>query len=124
MLISSTDQFARNHAGDLQGHNMDRKEIDRSITAEALEMLDNDPLTPERVTNVLFNPARHKGVIGIVASRIMDHYYKPTIMLTESNGVVAGSARSVKAMMCMRPSVHVAISWSSSADICTQPDSP
>ena len=96
MLISSTDQFARNHAGDLQGHNMDRKEIDRSITAEALEMLDNDPLTPERVTNVLFNPAWHKGVIGIVASRIMDHYYKPTIMLTESNGVVAGSARSVK----------------------------
>ena len=46
-------------------------------------MLDNDPLTPERVTNVLFNPAWHKGVIGIVASRIMDHYYKPTIMLTE-----------------------------------------
>jgi single-stranded-DNA-specific exonuclease len=96
MLISSTDDFARNHAGDLQVHNVDRKEIDKQITLQALEMLDNDPHTSERVSNVLFNPEWHKGVIGIVASRLMDTYYKPTIMLTQSNDVVSGSARSVK----------------------------
>ena len=96
MLISSTDAFARDNADVLQTHNLDRKEIDKQITSEALEMLEHDPLTPERVTNVLFNPEWHKGVIGIVASRVMDQYYKPTVMLTRSNGVVAGSARSVK----------------------------
>ena len=96
MLISSTDAFAKDNADVLQTHNLDRKEIDKQITSEALEMLELDPLTPERVTNVLFNPEWHKGVIGIVASRVMDQYYKPTVMLTRSNGVVAGSARSVK----------------------------
>lgn len=96
MLVSSTDSFAREHADVLQGHNMDRKEIDKQMTAEAIAMLEDDPLTPERVTNVLYNPEWHKGVVGIVASRVMDSYYKPTIMLTRSNGVIAGSARSVK----------------------------
>lgn len=105
MLISSTDAFAKDRADALQVHNTDRKEIDKLITTQALEMLQNDPLTDERVTNVLFNPEWHKGVIGIVASRIMDKFYKPTIMLTQSNGVVAGSARSVKGF-----DVHEAIS--------------
>jgi single-stranded-DNA-specific exonuclease len=96
MLVASTPQFAQEHAGVLQGHNLDRKEIDKQITAEAIELLENNPLTPELVTNVLYNPDWHKGVIGIVASRVMDNFYKPTIMLTKSNGVLAGSARSVK----------------------------
>lgn len=75
--------------------NFDRKEVDKSMTEEALEILLQDETLCSHKSTVLFRPHWHKGVVGIVASRLIDHYYKPTIVLTESNGKVTGSARSV-----------------------------
>lgn len=75
--------------------NTDRKEIDKDTTEEALQMLEEDTLTVQRKATVLYRDHWHKGVVGIVASRLIDHYYKPTIVLTQSNGMVTGSARSV-----------------------------
>ncbi len=79
----------------LHADNFDRKEIDKNMTEEALGLLQQETtLAPTRST-ILFQPHWHKGVVGIVASRLIDHYYRPTIVLTESNGKVTGSARSV-----------------------------
>jgi single-stranded-DNA-specific exonuclease len=75
--------------------NFDRKEVDRNITEEALNLLQTDKDTPDRKSTVLYQPHWHKGVVGIVASRLIDHYYRPTIVLTLSNGKVTGSARSI-----------------------------
>lgn len=96
MLLSDTHAVAKDSAEVLHDKNNDRREIDKQITNDALVMLQNDPAEKEKVTNVLFNPTWHKGVVGIVASRIIDQYYKPTIMLTLSDNLVVGSARSVK----------------------------
>lgn len=76
--------------------NFDRKEIDKSITEEALAMLQAEALLGAKNSTVLFQPHWHKGVVGIVASRVIDHFYRPTIILTESNGKATGSARSIK----------------------------
>jgi single-stranded-DNA-specific exonuclease len=76
--------------------NNTRKNIDTSITYEAINMVANDPKEREKSATVLFNPNWHKGVIGIVASRLIESYYRPTIILTESNGMVSGSARSIE----------------------------
>ncbi|WP_317899961.1 single-stranded-DNA-specific exonuclease RecJ [Aurantibacillus circumpalustris] len=76
--------------------NSQRRDLDLGTTTEAYELLDNDPLTSAKRTTVLFNENWHKGVIGIVASRLIEKYYRPTIVLTESDGNVTGSARSVR----------------------------
>lgn len=76
--------------------NMQRRDLDMGTTLEALEQLDRDSLTPSKRTTVLFNEHWHKGVIGIVASRLIEKYYRPTIILTESDGKITGSARSVR----------------------------
>lgn len=77
-------------------HNNNRRELDKSITQEALAMIETDEVLVNKKTTVLYNENWHKGVIGIVASRCIENYYRPTIILTESNGKLAGSARSVK----------------------------
>lgn len=79
----------------LHSDNDDRKEVDKNITEEALSILQNDTDTICRKSTVLFRPHWHKGVVGIVASRLIDHYYRPTIVLTSANGKATGSARSV-----------------------------
>jgi len=94
LLISETEH-ASSHAEVLNRHNRDRKDYDMTITLEAKSMLENDPLQLQRKTTVLFKNDWHKGVIGIVASRLIDTWYRPTIIFTESNGVLAGSARSI-----------------------------
>jgi len=75
--------------------NTERKEHDLAITDEALSMIAGDVLSPGRKSTIVYNETWHKGVIGIVASRLTEKYYRPTIVLTRSNGHVAGSARSV-----------------------------
>jgi single-stranded-DNA-specific exonuclease len=80
----------------LQSDNKDRKETDSSITQEALEILREDILFKDKKSCVIYRAHWHKGVVGIVASRIIEHHYKPTIVLTLSDGIVTGSARSVK----------------------------
>jgi single-stranded-DNA-specific exonuclease len=83
-------------AEEINTDNTDRRALDKEITLEALEQIDNDPSAVSKVTTVVFNETWHKGVVGIVASRLIETHYKPTIVLTESNGMVTGSARSVK----------------------------
>ncbi|MEA3497040.1 MAG: single-stranded-DNA-specific exonuclease RecJ [Bacteroidota bacterium] len=75
--------------------NINRKEIDQSITQEALEVINENEEFQKRKTTVLYSDSWHKGVIGIVASRLIEKYYRPTILLAESNGMLTGSARSV-----------------------------
>jgi single-stranded-DNA-specific exonuclease len=79
----------------LQQDNLDRREADSSITEEALEQIELDPNHLQKKSSVVFQPHWHKGVVGIVASRLIEKHYKPTIVLTQSGDIVAGSARSV-----------------------------
>ena len=79
----------------LHSDNSDRKEADSSITVEALALIENDAAMINRKSTVVYQEHWHKGVVGIVASRLTEKYYRPTIVLTRSGDVVAGSARSV-----------------------------
>ena len=97
LLISDAESTtADDNADTLQQFNKERKDLDRTITEEALQMLAEDEQTPHRKSTVLYHEQWHKGVVGIVASRLIDYYHRPTIMLTLSDGKVGGSARSVK----------------------------
>lgn len=89
-------------ADHLNTKNLERREFDQSITAEALEMIAD--MRNDKKSTVLFKESWHKGVIGIVASRCIEHYHRPTIILTESEGKATGSARSVDGF-----DVHAAI---------------
>lgn len=95
-LLSGNAEEALENSSEINLQNTDRKELDKAITEEALLMIDGDEVLMNQKTTVLFQAHWHKGVIGIVASRCIEKYYRPTIILTESNGKAAGSARSVK----------------------------
>ena len=77
-------------------NNNDRKNIDREVTKEALEMVESGRCLARENATVVYNPRWSKGIVGIVASRLVEAYYKPTVVLTKSNGFVTGSARSVQ----------------------------
>jgi len=79
----------------LHSDNTDRKEADSNITLEALEIINADILLQNKKTTVVFKDHWHKGVVGIVASRLIETWYRPTVVLTESSGIATGSARSV-----------------------------
>ncbi len=97
LLISDDEDLDKElHAEQLNKFNSDRKDLDKSITASALDMIARDSSQLTRKSTVVYSPHWHKGVIGIVASRLTETYYRPTIVLTESEGKVTGSARSVK----------------------------
>jgi single-stranded-DNA-specific exonuclease len=95
LLIACHEDKAREKGDMINIRNTERKGHDQQITDEALSMIDNDEVMIARKSTVVFNENWHKGVIGIVASRLTEKYYRPTIVLTRSNGHVAGSARSV-----------------------------
>ena len=95
LLIAETEKEAFDFCEVLNLKNNERKEFDQSITLEAIALIEEDEHAKHRKSTVLYNAEWHKGVIGIVASRLIDKYYRPTIILTESNGHAAGSARSV-----------------------------
>lgn len=95
MFVSETYEEALHWAEQLHADNDQRKEADMSITEEALAIIEGDEIMINRRSTVLYQPHWHKGVVGIVASRLIDHYYRPTIVLTQSGEYVAGSARSV-----------------------------
>ena len=96
LLIAPDLESAREHAGKVDISNSERREFDLSITEEALSMISSDPDTGGKKSTVLYRETWHKGVIGIVASRVLDKYYKPTVILTLSEGKITGSARSVE----------------------------
>ena len=96
LLTATDDQTAFRIGEQINDSNNERKSIDREITQEALEMVrSGNALETENVT-IVYNPTWNKGVVGIVASRLVEAYYKPTVVLTKSNGFVTGSARSVQ----------------------------
>lgn len=95
MFVAPTYEEALHWAEQLHSDNTNRKEADSSITEEALALIEGDEELMNRRSTVLYQPHWHKGVVGIVASRLIDHYYRPTIILTQSGDYVAGSARSV-----------------------------
>jgi len=96
LLISGDERTAKSASEEIDRINNERKKHDSDITRQALRILANDPEDEYRKTTVLFNPSWHKGVVGIVASRLIETYYRPTVILTESNGYATGSARSVE----------------------------
>ena len=95
LLIADTDAIAFEKGEVINLKNTERKEHDRNITEQALALIDADAELIARKTTVVYNAQWHKGVIGIVASRLTEKYYRPTIVMTQSNGYAAGSARSV-----------------------------
>ena len=95
LFVSGSLEEAMHWAEQLHTDNSNRKETDTNITEEALALIESDEILINRRSTVLFQPHWHKGVVGIVASRLIDHYYRPTIVLTKSGDYVAGSARSV-----------------------------
>lgn len=95
LLLSEEPNTAILMSRDIDASNEERKGLDRSITEEALEMIESNEELKNRKSTVLFCPRWHKGVIGIVASRLTETYYRPTIVLTESKGFATGSARSI-----------------------------
>ena len=96
LLLSDHDEEAVKFAGNINQTNTNRKEIDQGMTAQALDMIDGNSLLIAKKTTVVYNESWHKGVVGIVASRLIEKYYRPTIVLTKSDGMLTGSARSVK----------------------------
>ena len=96
LLISDNKESATNSGKSINITNSERKNIDTTITQQALSMIEENADLISKKTTVLFNAEWHKGVVGIVASRLIEKHYRPTIVLTESNGKATGSARSVK----------------------------
>lgn len=95
LLTAPTKDRALFYVNRIEEFNRLRKEADRVITSEARMLLENDPTAAGKKSTIIFNPAWMKGVVGIVASRLIETYYRPTVVLTESNGFITGSARSV-----------------------------
>ena len=96
LFIEKEYQGALDVASLLQQDNLDRREADSSISEEALAEIENDPSHMSKKSTVVFQPHWHKGVVGIVASRLIERHYKPTIVLTQNGDIVSGSARSVQ----------------------------
>lgn len=95
LLIAETESEALALAGALNLNNDTRRQFDLDITEEALSMIHNNEVLRSAKSTVLFKNTWHKGVIGIVAARCIEKYYRPTVILTESNDKITGSARSV-----------------------------
>ncbi|PTS91663.1 single-stranded-DNA-specific exonuclease RecJ [Pedobacter sp. HMWF019] len=95
MLLCNQDDLAREQSLFINLQNTERKTSDQNTTAEALAIIEDCEIQINRKTTVVYNQTWNKGVIGIVASRLTEKYYRPTVVLTESNGLLTGSARSV-----------------------------
>lgn len=96
LLLADNREHAEKLAISISELNDTRREFDNRITEEALSMIDSDAKLKTARSTVIFNENWHKGVIGIVASRLTDYYYRPTIVLTRANDLITGSARSIK----------------------------
>lgn len=96
LLISDCADFSAASGKNINTTNTERKNIDAEITREALNFIETNVEQQKKKTTVVYSENWHKGVVGIVASRLTEKYYRPTIVLTQSNGLITGSARSVK----------------------------
>ena len=96
-MLSTDQKEIEALASEINTDNTTRRALDQENTAQALAQITSDPNFDTQFTTVVYDPNWHKGVVGIVASRLIETHYRPTIVLTESNGVLTGSAR------CMQP---------------------
>jgi len=96
ILVSDDEDKSDLLGEEIDSFNEIRKTLDRDITQDALDTIENNPELKAMNSTVLYNRDWHKGVVGIVASRVTEQYYRPTIILTESNGLATGSARSIR----------------------------
>lgn len=110
LFLQPDEASAMQWAEQLQVNNTERREADSQITIEALELLKQDPLHASKKSTLVYRETWHKGVVGIVASRLIDTYYRPTIVLTKSGEYVAGSARSV-AGFNLYEAIHACREW-------------
>ena len=95
-LLTATDTATALRIGEqINDNNNERKNIDREITQAAIKMVESGKCLASKNATIVYDPNWNKGVVGIVASRLVEAYYKPTVVLTKSNGFVTGSARSV-----------------------------
>ena len=95
LLLSESIEEATNRAKEIEGFNENRKVLDREITQQALVQIEESEQT-NNASTVVYDPNWHKGVIGIVASRLIEAHYKPTVVFSSSGDVLTGSARSVR----------------------------
>jgi single-stranded-DNA-specific exonuclease len=98
LLISSDLNELKTLAKSIEQDNLDRRELDQYITEEALEIISEDDSYLTKKSTVVYKEDWHKGVIGIVASRLIEKHYRPTIVFTKSNDKITGSARSIKGL--------------------------
>ena len=96
LLISEDEELALEFSKSIEVDNLTRRDLDRSITKEALEMIASNKEWENNKSTVVYDADWHKGVIGIVASRLIETYYRPTVVFVKSGSIAAGSARSVK----------------------------
>lgn len=96
LLISNVTEYAEKLGKQINEMNLTRRDLDSNITIEAVSIINDNPELQKKKTTVVFREDWHKGVIGIVASRLIENFYKPTIVLTMSEGLITGSARSIK----------------------------
>jgi single-stranded-DNA-specific exonuclease len=96
LLISDNPVDALSSSEEINNTNSERKTLDQSITKHAFSMIEDDIDNHLKKSTVLYHPDWHKGIVGIVASRLTEKFYRPTVVLTSSNGMATGSARSVK----------------------------
>lgn len=95
LLVSGNEEDARPIARAIEENNKTRRELDRLITAVARKLIAADPFHADSFATVVYQPDWHKGVVGIVAARLVEQFYKPTVVLTENDGKLTGSARSI-----------------------------
>lgn len=95
LLSGENEELLDELSKNINTNNQERQELDRNMTQEALQQIAEDPSWASRKSTVLYNPDWHKGVVGIVASRVIETHYRPTIILTHSQDKITGSARSV-----------------------------
>ena len=96
LLICEDDEKAERIGQQINDFNTTRRDLDSTTTDMAMDAIKTVPRLKSARSTVVYNPDWHKGVIGIVASRLIESYYRPTIVLTQSNGLITGSARSIK----------------------------
>jgi single-stranded-DNA-specific exonuclease len=96
LLISKDIEYAEKLGVQINNMNTYRRDLDRDITKEAIDKISNSEELLKKRTTVIYNPTWHKGVIGIVASRLIENFYRPTIVLTRSDDLITGSARSIR----------------------------
>ncbi|MBI9039000.1 MAG: single-stranded-DNA-specific exonuclease RecJ [Bacteroidales bacterium] len=96
LLVTDDDAYANQIGQQINSLNTERRNLDTQITQDAIEMIKRDKYLLEKKSTIVYHPEWHKGVIGIVASRLTEFCYRPTIVFTKSNDIITGSARSVK----------------------------